>query len=238
MNAAPTDPRHREILDALRGRLIVSCQAREGEPLHGPVHMTAMALSVLAGGAAGVRLEGPDDIAAVRAATVAPIIGLWKFGEDPVYITPTLATAHAVAEAGADIVAVDGTGRPRPDGILLATVIEEMHRRHGLPVMADVATLAQARDAVRAGADVLSTTLSGYAGGPDSEEPDLTLVRALAAESAVPVFAEGRIAIPEEAAEALRVGAWAVVVGSAITRPTALTARFVAALDRQETRRP
>src|SRR5699024_9527307 len=128
-----------DALDAVRGRLIVSCQAAEGEPLRGPEHMAAMAMTVLGGGASAVRLEGPDDVAAVRARTDAPIIGLWKIGGTPVYITPTLAAVRAVAEAGADIVAVDGTGRERPDASTLADVVELVHGTYGRLVMADVA---------------------------------------------------------------------------------------------------
>ncbi|SDB92290.1 N-acylglucosamine-6-phosphate 2-epimerase [Sanguibacter gelidistatuariae] len=217
-----------DALDAVRGQLIVSCQAAEGEPLRGPVHMSAMALTVLAGGASGLRLEGPDDVAAVRALTTAPIIGLWKITGAPVYITPTLAAVRAVAEAGADIVAVDGTGRERPDGSTFADVVDVVHREYGRLVMADVATLEEGVAAAAAGADVISTTLSGYTGGPVPAGPDLDLVSQLAAALEVPVVAEGRIGSPEEVAEALRRGAWAVVVGGAITRPAQITASFVA----------
>lgn len=216
-----------DALDAVRGRLVVSCQAAEGEPLRGPEHMSAMALTVLAGGASGLRLEGPDDVAAVRALTTAPIVGLWKISGAPVYITPTLAAVRAVAEAGADIVAVDGTGRERPDGSTFAEVVDVVHREYGRLVMADVATLAEGVAAAAAGADVISTTLSGYTGGPVPSGPDLDLVEQLAAALEVPVVAEGRIGSPEEVAEALRRGAWAVVVGGAITRPAQITARFV-----------
>lgn len=217
-----------DALDAVRGRLIVSCQAAEGEPLRGPEHMSAMALTVLAGGASGLRLEGPDDIAAVRALTTAPIIGLWKISGAPVYITPTLASVRAVAEAGADIVAVDGTGRPRPDGSTFAEVVDVVHGEYGRLVMADVATLAEGLAAAAAGADVISTTLSGYTGGPVPSGPDLDLVERLADALEIPVVAEGRIGSPEEVAQALRLGAWAVVVGGAITRPAQITTRFVA----------
>ena len=224
MSTGPVDA-----LETLRGRLIVSCQAGEGEPLRGPAHMSAMALTVLTGGASGLRLEGPDDVAAVRALTTVPIIGLWKLGGAPVYITPTLTAVRAVAEAGADIVAVDGTGRDRPDGSTFAEVVDVVHRELGRLVMADVATLEEGVAAAAAGADVVSTTLSGYTGGPVPTGPDLDLVERLAQVLDVPVVAEGRIGSPEEVAEALRRGAWAVVVGGAITRPAQITARFAAA---------
>ncbi|GLW73885.1 hypothetical protein Kpho02_61830 [Kitasatospora phosalacinea] len=214
----------------LAGRLVVSCQALPGEPLHGPQYMAQMAVAAHSGGAAAVRINGPADIAAVRMAVPLPVIGLWKDGEDGPYITPTLEHALAVAEAGADVVALDGTGRPRPDGRTLAETIGALHAR-GVPVMADVATLEEGLAAAAAGADLVSTTLSGYTpDSPDQAGPDLALVRALAERLDVPVVAEGRIATPEEAAAALAAGAHTVVVGGAITRPAALTARFAAAL--------
>lgn len=217
-------------LDALRGRLVVSCQATEAEALHGPHHMTAMARSVLAGGAAGLRLEGPADIAAVRAVTDVPIIGLWKIGRTGVYITPTVDAVRAVLAAGADIVAVDATGRDRPDGSTLADLVAITHDAGGL-VMADVATVEHGIAAHDAGVDVVSTTLSGYLGpGPVPTGPDLDLVAAMVAAVDLPVIAEGRIHTPAAAAQALRLGAHAVVVGGAITRPAQITERFVAGL--------
>ncbi|WP_051479234.1 N-acetylmannosamine-6-phosphate 2-epimerase [Arthrobacter sp. H5] len=216
------------ILDRLRGQLIVSCQAYPGEPLRGSIHMVAIALSVLAGGAAGVRLEGLDDIRAVRAATPAPIIGLWKVGDNGVYITPTLSAAEEVARAGADVVALDGTGRSRPDGLTLAETIQRLKATSPVLVMADVSTAEEGIAAAEAGADIVSTTLAGYT--PYSRPgpaPDLQLITELAGAVTVPVFAEGRIATPDVAAAALQLGATAVVVGSAITHPQSITARFV-----------
>ena len=218
-------------VELLRGGLVVSCQAREGEPLHGPEFMVAMALSAIAGGAVGVRLEGIHDLRAVVSAVSVPVIGLEKVGHEGVYITPTIASALAVADTGAGIVAVDGTSRERPDGSTLAEVIAAVHKR-GRLVMADISITAEGIAAVEAGADVLSTTLSGYT--PYSRQapgPDLALVSELARLVAAPVFAEGRITDPYQAAQALAAGAYAVVVGSAITRPTLITERFAMALD-------
>lgn len=218
------------LLERLRGRLVVSCQARAGEPLHGPAHMTAMALSAIAGGAGGIRCEGPDDIRAIRGATDLPIIGLWKSGHDGVYITPTLEHAVQVAEAGADLVAIDATARPRPDGRTVTETIAELASR-GVAVMADVATLDEGIAAARAGAVVIGTTLSGYT--PEtagSSGPDVGLVAALAGALDVPVFAEGRISTPAQLTAAFEAGAWSVVVGGAITRPATITAAFVDAI--------
>ncbi|SCG39508.1 N-acetylmannosamine-6-phosphate 2-epimerase [Micromonospora coxensis] len=219
------------VLDDLRGRLVVSCQADPGEPLDDPAHIVALARSALRGGAAGIRAQGLRDLRALRAALPdTPLIGLVKDGTSGVYITPTLTHVLAVAETGVDIVAVDGTRRQRPDGRTLADTVAALRERYDVLVMADVAALADAQAAVAAGVDLVGTTLAGYTGGAVPHDPDLDLVGALAARLPVPVVAEGRINTPEEAAEALRLGAHSVVVGTAITRPAVITSRFAAAL--------
>lgn len=223
-------------LARLAGGLIVSCQARPDNPLHGPAFMAAMALAAQQGGAAGLRMNGPDEIRAARRLSSLPIIGLFKrrYQGSSIEITPTMAEAEAVAAAGAAIIALDATGRPRPDGGSLAELIERIHRDLELPVLADCARVTDALAAEAAGADAVATTLSGYLDPalPPPEEPDLDLVRALAARLRVPVIAEGRIRTPAQAAEALRGGAYAVVVGTAITNPREITRWFVRALGR------
>ncbi|MFF0964664.1 N-acetylmannosamine-6-phosphate 2-epimerase [Streptomyces sp. NPDC003703] len=217
---------------AVRGRLIVSCQAPPGDPMRGTPTLVALARAAAAGGAAGIRVNEPEVVAAVRAAVDLPVIGLWKEGDTGVYITPTVRHALAVAEAGAHVVAADATGRPRPDGGSFADLVAAVHAAGAL-VMADVATLEEGVRAAGQGADFVSTTLSGYVpGSPRRSGPDLDLVAALAAATAAPVVAEGRIGTPEEAAAALEKGAHSVVVGTAITAPTALTRRFVTRLTR------
>jgi len=219
------------VLRRLRGGLVVSCQAPPGDPLRGPAFMTAMARAAVLGGAVGIRAEGPDDVQAVRRAVEVPVIGLWKQGTEGVYITPTVDHARAVAEAGAEIVAIDATGRPRPDRSTVPELVAGLRQTHRCLVMADVSTLEEGAAAAEAGADLVGTTLSGYT--PYSRQgpgPDLGLVAALAARVEVPVVAEGRITTPAEARAALDAGAWAVVVGGAITRPELITARFAAAL--------
>ncbi len=221
-----------EIAARLRGRLVVSCQALPPEPLFGADIMARMALAAQAGGAAGLRANGPADIAAIRAATDLPLIGLSKAdvaGYD-VYITPTLADALAVSEAGADVIAVDATDRPHPEGTT-AEFLRRVRAETGRPILADVATYAEGLAAQEAGADFVSTTMSGYApNSPQSEGPDLELVGRLTAVLSVPLIAEGRIATPAQARAALDAGAWAVVVGGAITRPQQIAARFARAL--------
>lgn len=226
----PAD-RVRALLDALRGRLIVSCQAPPGDPLRAPEHMAAAAASVAAGASvAAIRVQGVEDIHAVRAAVTLPLIGLWKDGAEGVYITPTAAHARAVAEAGAEIVAIDATRRPRPDGRPLGDTVEAVHRLGHL-VMADVSTAEEGVAAASLGADLISTTLSGYTPySPQQPGPDLGLIAELTGLVDVPVCAEGRLHTPEEARKAIELGAWAVVVGGAITAPAAIASRFVAAL--------
>lgn len=219
-----------EILDQLRGSLVVSCQAQPHEELHGSEHMVAMARAVVSGGAKAVRAEGPEDIAAIRLVSDFPLIGLWKIGEDGVYITPTIESALRIVDCGADIVAFDATDRRRPDGSTVKEMVSAIHGRGAL-AMADVSTVAEGRAAQQAGADLVSTTLSGYTSySPQHTEPDLILVRDLVAVLDVPVVAEGRIGTPAAAVEALKLGAHAVVVGGAITRPTQITRTFVDAL--------
>jgi len=217
------------LLAALRGRLIVSVQAQPHEPLHGSAHMAAMARAVVEGGAAAVRCESPADVAAIRAAVEVPLIGLWKRGETGVYITPEREHAQAVAAAGADMIAMDATDRPRP--VPFRELVRFCHDELKRPVLADVSDLPEALAAAAAGADAVAPTLSGYTGaGPAPRGPDWDLLAAMLREVKVPVIMEGRIWTPDEAARALAMGAWAVVVGSAITRPQLVTRRFSEAL--------
>ena len=218
------------IVAGLAGGLIVSCQALAGEPLHGSEIMQRMALAAWQGGAAGIRANSAPDIRAIRAAVPLPLIGLHKEGMSGVYITPRLVHVRAVAEAGADIVALDATPRPRPGGEELAALIDGIHAL-GKLALADVSTFDEGRAAEAAGADMVSTTLSGYTPyTPQIAGPDLALVAALAARLSIPLLAEGRIHTPAEAPAALEAGAFAVVVGGAITRPQWITAQFAAAL--------
>ncbi|MDI3384901.1 N-acetylmannosamine-6-phosphate 2-epimerase [Streptomyces sp. B-S-A8] len=224
----PRDPK--PLPDALAGRLIVSCQAPPGDPMRDTAALVLLARCAQAGGAAGIRANEPAAVAAIRAEVDLPLVGLWKDGDTGVYITPTVRHALAVAEAGADIVAADATDRPRPDGSAFAGLVAAVHAAGAL-VMADVATHAEGVAAAAQGADLISTTLSGYTpGSPRQDGPDLDLVASLSAAVPVPVVAEGRLHTPEEAAEALARGAHSVVVGTAITAPTALTRRFAAAV--------
>ncbi|TDW91638.1 N-acetylmannosamine-6-phosphate 2-epimerase [Kribbella sp. VKM Ac-2566] len=225
-----------DVLERIRGGLVVSCQARGSDPLRDSRVIAAVSASTVQGGAVGLRLEGPADIRAVRPLVDVPIIGLWKVDLEPsdVYITPTVQHAEEVVAAGATIVALDGTARPRPDGNPLIRSIEAIHEAGAL-VMADVSTLAEGEAAEALGADVVSTTLSGYTpDSPQVEAPDLTLVGELARRVQIPVVAEGRYRTPFQATQALSAGAWAVVVGTAITAPGWITSQFVRRLQQVE----
>lgn len=214
-------------VEHIRHRLIVSCQALPDEPLHGSEIMARMALAALQGGAAAIRANSPDDIRAIRQAVSLPLIGLYKDGDEGVYITPTQAHAEAIMDAGADVVALDATDRPRPNNEQLTDIIRAIHAR-GKLVLADVSTLAESKAAESAGADFAAPTLSGYTPySPQQSEPDFDLLAAMVQELSIPVIAEGRIRTPADARRALDCGAVAVVVGSAITRPRTITASFV-----------
>jgi N-acylglucosamine-6-phosphate 2-epimerase len=195
--------------------------------------MAAMARAADAGGAVAIRANGPADIAAIRAAVTIPVIGIYKVDLPgfEVRITPTLDHARQVAAAEADMIALDATARPRPGGITAAELIARVREATGCPVVADIATMEEGMAAAEAGADMVATTLSGYTDdSPTQDDPDYELIRQLAPALKVPLIAEGRIATPEQAARALALGAHAVVVGSAITRPHWITERFVARL--------
>jgi len=212
-----------------KGRLIVSCQARDDNPLTGPAFMRAMALAAQQGGAGGIRAEGVADIEAIRAAVDLPLIGLVKRWDPAfeVYITPGFADAARITAA--DVIALDATGHTR-DGEAVPVLISRIKAELGREVMADIATLEEGLAAEAAGADYVGTTLAGYT--PETAAlvgPDLELVGALAARCRVPVIAEGRYDRPELVAEAFRRGAYAVVVGTAITNPREITRGFAAA---------
>ena len=216
----------------LKGGLIVSCQAAEGTPLHGPTFMAAMARAAEIGGAVGIRANGPADIKAIKEAVCIPIIGIHKIrhpGYEP-YITPTLQAAKEIAGAGADIIAVDATLRLHPMELSAADLIAEI-KTLALPVMADISTLEEGIAAAGAGADIIATTMSGYTSySRQSDQPDFALVEELAQAIKIPIIAEGKIRTPEQARKAIDLGAYAVVVGTAITRPDVITGRFVNAL--------
>lgn len=220
------------ILSSLHRKLIVSCQAAPGDPMEDTETLRRVARSAILGGASGLRLNSPEHVRAVRLDTSLPLIAIQKsYSGGHLRITPDFASAKALADAGADIIALDCTGRPHPHGEPWRDIVRRIHDELGLLVMADVATLRDGIVAAQGGADIVAPTLHGY-----TEDTQHTfgfhpeLVAALACETAKPVFAEGNVSTPELARAALQAGAWSVVVGSAITRPGSITATFVEAI--------
>ncbi|RCJ39763.1 N-acetylmannosamine-6-phosphate 2-epimerase [Nostoc minutum NIES-26] len=208
------------LITRLHHGLIVSCQAPVDSPLHEPIVIAAMAQAAVNNGSVGVRIDTPNHISAVRARVKVPIIGLWKqvtVGSD-VYITPQFHHAAAVAKAGADIIAIDATTRNRPGDELVVNIIARIHHELGKPVMADVDTIEAAKVAVDAGADIVGTTLCGYTNATRHLcVPDWELLTQMVEQLDIPAICEGGISSPQMARQALDLGAYSVVVGTAIT---------------------
>ena len=223
------------VIEAIKGKLIVSVQAYPGEPLRTPEVMALMSRACELGGAAAIRCQGLSDIAAIKGRVDIPVIGLWKEGHEGVYITPTLRHALAVVNAGADVVAIDATDRPRPDGRTFAETVAALRERAETLVMADCMTIDDIRGAVACGCDLVSTTLSHNKPAIETtldEGPDVALLAQATAEFPdVPIICEGHVHTPADAKAAIDAGAWAVVVGTAITHPTSLTSWFKAAIE-------
>lgn len=223
------------LVASLKGKLIVSVQAYPGEPLRNPEIMAAMSRACELGGAAAIRCQGLADISAIKGRVEIPVIGLWKEGHEGVYITPTLRHALACVNAGADVVALDATDRPRPDGRSFEETIAAIRAQSDVLIMADCMTLEDVRRAVAAGCDLVSTTLSHNKPAIETtkdEGPDIELIQAARAEFPdIALICEGHVHTPEDARAALDAGAWAVVVGTGITHPTSLTSWFVDALE-------
>ena len=183
-------------LEALRHQIIVSVQAYPDTPLNAPHFIAALAQSAEMGGAAGFRVDRPENVAAVRAVSRLPMIGINKVhtpGFD-IYITPTYASAEALVRAGADLLALDATGRPRPGGETFAEIARKTHRHFNIPVMADVGTIEQGLQALDDGADMVATTLSiSQPFGEPQDGPGLHIVSALVKVTDCPVIVEGQV---------------------------------------------
>ncbi|CDN15513.1 MAG: N-acetylmannosamine-6-phosphate 2-epimerase [Richelia sp.] len=221
-------------IEYLHHRIIVSCQAPIDSPLYHPSVIAAMAQAAV-NGAAGVRIDTPNHIIAVRQKVNVPIIGLWKQVIDgyDVYITPQFRHAQAIAKAGADIVAIDATQINRPGEETLKDIITKIHQQLGKPVMADVDTIESAIAPGSAGADIVSTTLFGYTTATKHLfPPGFTLLSQMLKELDIPVFCEGDISSPQMACQALELGAYAVVVGTAITGVDFLTKAYAQAVNK------
>lgn len=218
------------LLDQLNGSLVVSCQPVDDGPMDSPEIAAAMALAAAAGGAAGLRIEGLDNLATIRPMTKLPIIGIVKRDLDgsDVRISPYCQDIIDLASLGADIIAYDATDRPRPE--TTATLVAQI-KSSGKIAMADCASLTDGTRALKEGADILGTTLAGYAYdiAPAGTAPDFDLIRTFKDLGSF-VMAEGRFNSPALAAQAMAVGANCVTVGSAVTRIEHITDWFVQAV--------
>jgi len=223
------------VFDQIKQGLIVSCQTGDNPEFDDSQSMVQFARAAMNGGAVAIRSEGSEVIQSILKQVDLPMIGLMKgkFPDGSVRITRSFSEIETLLDLGVSIVAVDGTDRVW-DGLSGPLLIEEMKKRYDIPVMADISTYEDAKRVVEAGADCLSTTLAGYT--PETAKrktlgPDFNLLNKLTIHFDLPVIAEGRYNSPEWAAQALEYGAWAVVVGSAITRPRLITSWFRDAIE-------
>ncbi|MCA5013044.1 MULTISPECIES: N-acetylmannosamine-6-phosphate 2-epimerase [unclassified Enterococcus] len=221
-------------LEALKGKLIVSCQALENEPLHSSFIMGRMALAAEEGGAKGIRANSVTDINEIKKQTELPVIGIIKrdYDDSDVYITPTMKEVDELLTTSAEIIALDATKQTRPDNEKASDLVERIHRS-GRLAMADISTLSEALQAEKDGFDLVSTTLAGYTSySRKTDTPDFDLLKEIVQQVDVPVIMEGHTDAPEQVTKALELGAFSVVVGSIITRPQLITKRYVEAADK------
>lgn len=221
------------MLEQIKGKLIVSCQALPEEPLHSSFIMGRMALAAKEGGAAGIRAQSREDITEIQKTAGLPVIGIVKrfYKDSEIYITPTKKEVEELFETGCEMIALDATLRRRPNDEKLEDLVALIHSKKVL-AMADCSTYEEAVNAEKIGFDCVSTTLCGYT--PYSENlpgPNLSLVRKLAETLHVPVLAEGKINTPEDLKAVFAAGAYSAIVGGAITRPQNITKRFTEALN-------
>lgn len=225
-----------EIIKSLKNGMIVSCQAEGEDPFNAdPEYMALFARAAEMGGAIGIRTQGIEKLKAIKRATKLPVIGLLKsqFEDGTVRITGSFAEVEQLITAKSDIVAIDGTFRER-EGLTGPEFIREVKKRYGCLVLADIATYEEAKACEEAGADCISTTLNGYT--PDTlqfhDGPNYDVLKEGVNGLTIPVFAEGRYNTPAEAGKAMELGAYAVISGTAITRPRVITQWFVAEINK------
>ncbi len=224
------------MLEQIKGRLVVSCQALENEPLHSPFIMGKMALAAAQGGAAGIRANSVADIEAIKQQVTLPVIGIIKrdYPDSEVFITATMREVTELMRAAPEMIALDATARARPAGETLEQLVKSI--RLAFPqvlLMADISEVDEAVTAEALGFDCVGTTLYGYTAttqGHRLPQKDFARLKDVLAAVTIPVIAEGNVDTPERAARCLALGAHAVVVGGAITRPQQITRRFTDAL--------
>ncbi len=224
-------------VEALKGRLIVSCQALPEEPLHSSFIMGRMALAAMQGGAAGIRANTKQDIAEIRRNVDLPVIGIVKrdYEGSPIYITTTMVEVDELMENPPEIIAMDATCRLRPGGVTVDRFFAEVKAKYPNQLfMADCSTVEEALHADELGFDFIGTTMVGYteeSRGDRIEADDFAILRQIVEKAKHRVIAEGNINTPEKARRVIELGAYSVVVGSIITRPQLITKAFAEALD-------
>lgn len=229
--------RKEEIFEQIKGKVIVSCQAVPGEPLYVEEKsiMYLMARAAKRAGSPAIRTSSIRDVVAIKEETGLPVIGLVKVQYEGFesYITPTMKEVDDLVAAGSDIIALDCTNQKRGDGKSISEFITEVRTKYPDAIlMADISTYEEGINAWELGMDLVGTTMSGYTSySPKLPGPDYELVKKLAASVDIPVIGEGRVHSPEQAVEMLDAGAFAVVVGGAITRPLEIAARFIKAVE-------
>ncbi|HAP20544.1 MAG TPA: N-acetylmannosamine-6-phosphate 2-epimerase [Lachnospiraceae bacterium] len=226
-----------EILDAIHGKMIISCQAIPGEPLYleDDSVMYLMARAAKRAGTPAIRTSSIRDVAAIKKETGLPVIGLVKInypGYDS-YITPTMKEVDDLVAVGSDVVALDCTLRKRGDGTTINEFIAQIRQKYpDIILMADISNYEEGINAWKSGVDIVGTTMSGYTDYTSKkDEPDYELMTRLAADIDIPVIGEGKIHYPDQAVKALQTGIWSIVVGGAITRPLEIAQRFMKAID-------
>ena len=223
------------MLDQIKGKLVISCQALPGEPLHSPMIMGRMALAAKNAGAAGIRAQGVEDIIEIKQVTDLPVIGIIKrnYPDSEVLITASKKEVQELLATDCELIALDATIRPRPNGELLQDLLDQIHAANRL-AMADCSTVEEAKIAEEIGFDCVSTTLAGYTSySTQTSGPDVELVKQLVKDCQIPVIAEGKIHTPEQLKEIMDLGVYSAVVGGAITRPQEIAQRFIAKLEEE-----
>lgn len=224
-----------EVLEEIKGGLIVSCQALKDEPLYSSYIMARMAYAAKEGGAVGIRANTPEDIVEIKKIVDLPIIGLFKaeYSNSEVYITPTQKEVDALLEAKPDIIAMDATNRVRPNGMTIEEFFPIIRKKYPNTLfMADCSCYEDGIRAEKLGFDLVGTTLTGYTSESASVEiPSYPMLKRLKNDLKIPLIAEGGIWEPEQLQKVFECGAYAAVVGTAITRPRDITKRFVESIE-------
>lgn len=221
------------MLDQIKGKLIISCQALPNEPLHSSFIMGRMALAAKQAGAVGIRAQGVEDIKEIMSVVDLPVIGIIKrdYPDSDVYITPTKKEVDELLATGCQMIALDATLRDRPNQELLSELVKQIHQ-HGVLAMADCSTLEEAISAQEIGFDCVSSTLSGYTPySKNVDGPNFELLNEMLKKCRVPVIAEGKINTPQELKKVMDLGVHSAVVGGAITRPQQIAKRFIDAIN-------